>query len=106
MAIPLQEQYNTAVVQPDFRQRVSAASFQGCVVAYGLTPLSNVAQQAQRVGLINQIVRNINFATDAFSWIILTTSTHTAAAQITDTDIQNAVNANFDVVAQQLIAAP
>jgi hypothetical protein len=105
MAIPLQEQYNTAVVQPDFRQRVSAASFQGCVVAYGLTPLSGPTQ-SQRVGLINQIVRNINFATDAFSWIILTTSTHTAAAQITDTDIQNAVNTNFDVVAQQLITAP
>lgn len=103
MTLAYQDQYRLAMLQDDFANRVAAAVFAAAIAAFNATPLLE-PKQTQRMTLVKQVVQNPLTASVTFKWLVVSQSSLTVEAGLTDAFIGQVVLNSFDVIAQQLIS--
>jgi hypothetical protein len=105
MSLDLETQYRLAKVQPEFRNRVEAASVSVAITEFAAPPITG-SGQVQRVTLANRILIDSTFAVDVCAWVVVSRGSVNAEADLTDQFIVTTLTASFDKIAQQVITLP
>jgi hypothetical protein len=102
VTLAFSEQNRLAEQQPEYRNRFAAGAFAAAVAAYGQTPNVDPVKQAQRMALVNALIRDPNYAAGTFAWVVVSRPTLNVETDITDTFIATTITNTFDTIASQL----
>lgn len=105
MAIPLSDQYTLAMVQPEFRSRITSAMMSAAITAFSATPNADPVTQTNRVQLASEILASPTKYTTAFGWIVVTRPAVSSLDSLTDTFVSTTVSQVFDPAANQLVGS-
>ena len=103
MTLAYEEQDRLAEKQDQgFRDRIPAGAFTAAVTAYGQAPNPDATKQAQRMALVNALVKDPGYGKTTFAWLVVSRPTVNTSADLTDAFIATTIGVSFDSIASQL----